>query len=454
MPDSSALKQAGHFELLSFKVTNFERTKTIDINRLIHTFNIDESMSAGSVRGSAMVYDALNLLSEFPLLGEETIEITYTDFYDNKRIETYFLYAITDVSNGDENSGNVQRYKINFVSPAKFYSEDNELKKTYKPNSVSSTISDYVKEVYEEYYERLMTESQLKPKELVVEETEGSQSYVIPNYTPEQTMHFFSRRAMSSNSNTQLFRFFENREKYYFATNEYLNKVAKNFVGEGDGLLDPLLARAVDKKTGIIPIFRLNYMPNVSADKQIIAMSEIISVDYGERVNTIDDINNGGYRRRTYEIDVINGSVDVSDTSQYDHLTEFKENGQRLIHSRQFVDRYVTKAGERFVIKDYSSTGATQGNMIRADQQYPKLHNYKRSNLYHYKKNQIGVTIYGRNNIFAGSMIDIEINVAKTGVIAIDKEKSGRYIVEAVSNVFFENTYRQKLTLSRGGIGT
>ena len=444
MADSSALKQAGHFELLSFKVTNFERTKTIDINRLIHTFNIDESMSTGSVRGSAMVYDAFNLLSEFPLLGEETIEIAYTDFYDNKRIETYFLYAITDVSNGDENSGNVQRYKINFVSPAKFYSEDNELKKTYKPNSVSSTISDYVKEVYEEYYERLMTESQLKPKELVVEETQGPQSYVIPNYTPEQTMHFFSRRAMSSNSNTQLFRFFENREKYYFATNEYMNKIAKNFVG--DGLVDPGFGR----KAGIIPIFRLNYMPNVSADKQIIAMSEIISIDYGERVNTIDDISNGGYKRRTYEIDVINGSVIQY---PYDHLTEFKEDKQKLIHTPNFVNKYMTKEGERFVVKDYSSTGATQGDMMRLDQQYPKLHNYKRSNLYHYRKNQIGVTIYGRNNIFAGSVIDIEINVAKTGVIALDKEKSGRYIVEAVSNVFFENTYRQKLTLSRGGIG-
>lgn len=448
MADSTALKQAGHFELLSFKVTNFERTKTIDINRLIHTFNIDESMSTGSVRGSAMVYDALNILSEFPLLGEETIEIAYIDFYDNKRIETYFLYAITDVSNGDENSGNVQRYKINFVSPAKFYSEDNELKKTYKPNSVSSTISDYVKEVYEEYYERLMTESQLKPKELVVEETQGPQSYVIPNYTPEQTMHFFSRRAMSSNSNTQLFRFFENREKYYFATNEYMNKIAKNFVG--DGLVDPKLARAVDRKAGIIPIFRLNYMPNVSADKQIIAMSEIISIDYGERVNTIDDISNGGYKRRTYEIDVINGSVIQY---PYDHLVEFKEDKQKLIHTSNFVNKYMTKEGERFVVKDYSSTGATQGDMMRSDQQYPKLHNYKRSNLYHYRKNQIGLTIYGRNNIFAGSVIDIEINVAKTGVIGLDKEKSGRYIVEAVSNVFFENTYRQKLTLSRGGIG-
>ena len=452
MPDSSALKQAGHFELLSFKVTNFERTKTIDINRLIHTFNIDESMSAGSVRGSAMVYDALNLLSEFPLLGEETIEITYTDFYANKRIETYFLYAITDVSNGDENSGNVQRYKINFVSPAKFYSEDKRIKKTYKPNSVSSTISDYVEEVYEEYYKRLMTESQLKPKELVLEETEGSQSYVIPNYTPEQTMHFFSRRAMSSNSNTQLFRFFENREKYYFATNEYMDKLANNFVGYN--AIDPKLAREIDRKAGVIPIFRLNYMPNVSADKQIIAMSEIISVDYGERVNTIDDINNGGYRRSTHEIDVIHGSVDKSSTPQYDHLTEFRENNQRLIHSRKFIDRHLTKAIERFVIKDYSPTGATQGDTMRVDQQYPTLHNYKRSNLYHYRKNQIGVTIYGRNNIFAGSMIDIEINVAKTGVIALDKEKSGRYIVEAVSNVFFENTYRQKLTLSRGGIGT
>lgn len=449
MPDSSALKQAGHFELLSFKVTNFERTKTVDITRLIHMFNIDESMSAGSVRGTAMVYDALNILSEFPLVGEETIEIVYTDFFDNKRQESYFLYAITDVSNDDENSGKIQRYKINFVSVSKFYSEDYSLMKTYRPNTTSSTISDYVKEVYEEYYERPLIEARLsiKPKPIVIESTDGPQSYVIPNYTPEQTMHFFARRGYNATSTTQLFRFFENRDKFYFVTNEYMANVAKNFIGT----INQRLAAAANITPTTIPIFRLNYMPNLTADRQEMAMYNLIDINYGERVNTVSDMNSGAYKRNTYEIDLIHG---VITPNQYDHLEVFNESNQKLIHSKRFVDQYVTKESEKFVIKDYAAPGATRGRDLRLDQHYSTLYNYKKPNLYHYRKNQIEATIYGRNNIVAGSIIDLEINSAKPDVVVLDKEKSGRYIVESVSNVFFENTYRQKLVLSRGGIGT
>jgi hypothetical protein len=450
MINSAKLKQAGHFELLSFKVTNFERTKTIDINRLIHAFNIDESMSAGSVRGSAIVYDALNILAEFPLIGEETLEITYTDFYNNQRQEIYFLYAITDVGNDDESTGKIQKYKINFVSPGKFYSENFNIMKAYKPDSISSKISDYVKLVYDEYYKTPMKELQLKTKELVIEDTQGVQSYVIPNYTPEQTMHFFSRRAISPSSTTQFFRFFESREKYYFATNEYMDKISKNFVGVGDGLIDPRLARDTKIKTGTIPIFRLNYMPDVGADKQIMAMSEIIDIEYGDRVNSVEDITVGAYKKKTTEIDIMNGAVVQY---EYDHITEFKHPGQKLIHTQAFIDRHISAEDETFVVKDYHSTGATTGSSIRNNQYYPTLYNYKRANLYHYRRNQIAVTINGRNNIFAGSMIDLEINAIKTNTVDLDKEKSGRYIVESISSVFFENTFRQKLVLSRSGIG-
>ncbi len=62
------------------------------------------------------------------------------------------------------------------------------------------------------------------------------------------------------------------------------------------------------------------------------------------------------------------------------------------------------------------------------------------------------MTIFGRNNIFAGSVIDLDLNYAKD-VVKQDKEKSGRYIVESIENVFYENTYRQKVVISRSGIG-
>lgn len=446
---NSSLRQAGHYALKSFKITNFKRTKTIDFSRLIHTWSITESMSAGSVRGNAVVYDALNLLAEFPLLGEELVDIVYSDFFDIERRETFFLYAISNVQNPDENSGKIQRYTLNFVSPAKFYTENTYMMKTYKPVGSSSRVSDYVKELYDEYYKRLTEQNGLKVKDIVVEETQGAQSLVIPNMTPEQAMHFFSRKAYSSASNTQMFRFFENRDKYYFVSNDYMLKAGKNFTGYGEGLVDPGLAKAANMSSNPVPIFRRNYMPDLSADRQIQAMYDIIAIDFGERVNTIEDINSGAYKRKAVEIDILNGAIIQY---PYDHLTEFDEKGQSLIHNREFVDTYMTKEDIRFIVKDYATTGANSGKNTRYDTFYQQLHNEKRSNAYHYTKNKINMTIFGRNNIFAGSVIDLDLNYAKD-VVKQDKEKSGRYIVESIENVFYENTYRQKLVISRSGIG-
>jgi hypothetical protein len=179
-------------------------------------------------------------------------------------------------------------------------------------------------------------------------------------------------------------------------------------------------------------------------------MSEIIDIDYGDRVNSVEDILVGAYKKRATEIDVINGAITQY---PYDHFAEFKESGQKLIHTQSFIDKYISQESEIFVVKDYNSVGATMGASIRNNQYYPTSYNYKRANLYHYRRNQITMTINGRNNIFAGSMIDIEIHLAKTNSVGLDKEKSGRYIIESISNVFFENTFRQKLVLSRGGIG-
>jgi hypothetical protein len=55
-------------------------------------------------------------------------------------------------------------------------------------------ISDYVEETYKEYFKTPVDRSnkKIKTKEIVVEKTDGVQKYVIPNYSPEETMNFFS----------------------------------------------------------------------------------------------------------------------------------------------------------------------------------------------------------------------------------------------------------------------
>lgn len=449
-----ALKQAGHYALKAFNIINANGAR-YDISKVIHTFNIIESMSMGSVRGSAVVYDSNNLIKNIPLAAEEFIEIVYEDYFGKELTEVYFLYSITDVGYAKEKSPDMMKYTINYVSLGKLYSDNFRVAKAYKPTGTSSRISDYVKELFEEFYVKplqlVKKPITLPVKKIDIDPTVGTQSFVIPRLTPEQAMYFFSRKAMSIDRKSQSFRFFENREKYYFATNEYMAEYAATG-GVGYKAVDYGLAKAAGIKEKFIPIFSRNYATDKSAARQEQAMYELIDIDFGVKTDTVDDINSGAYYKTAYEIDLINGTMNKFD---YDHFS-YNEPGLRYPHDESFAKERISKPKERFIVKDYASAGNPGGEVVPPDRNYATLHNVKTSYFYHYQKNKATATIYGRNTIFAGSVIDVvltpHISDGKE-VQNLDAERSGRYIVESVENLFFENTYTQKLVLSRSGIG-
>jgi hypothetical protein len=457
MSDSD-LKQAGHYGLKSFTLT-FQDGHTLDLKMVMHTFNIVESMSSGSVRGQAIIYDSNDLITTHSIKGEELLTVEYEDYFGEVLEHQFFVYSITDVGPAKDSSPDLIKFTLNFVSVAKVYSENFRVAKSYKLD----TIGMFANTVYNEYYARPLKEDVLfrsagglKVKEFVVESTVGQQTFVIPRYTPEQTMFFFSRKAFSATSKSQSYRFFENREKYYFATNEYIaSAVATGGIGYGAGAADPGLAAGAGLGRGkSIPIFSRNYAPDKSAERQQQAMYELIDVNFGVKTDTVDDINQGAYYKSTIEVDVINGTVTKKD---YNHF-EYSEEGVKFPHEQSFVESRINKPRERFVIKDYASTGAPGGTNVSPDRNYADLHNVKTTYFYHYNKNKASVMIYGRNTLFAGDIIELNLTkLVNTNIngnaTEPDIERSGRYIIESVENVFEGNTYKQKLIISRGGIG-
>lgn len=451
----SELKQSGHYTLESFKIIKSDKSNEADIRMLIHTFNIVESMSSGAVRGSAVVYDSNDMINTFPLKSEEFIEITYSDFYDESRTEQFFLYSITDVSYAKQGSQAIVKYTINFVSVSKLFSENNRVAKVFKndPATGRSLISDFVNTAYVDYYSEPIQQAGLKPKEIVIETTTGQQYFVVPRMTPEQTMHFFARKAYSQNSKSQSFRFFETREKFFFATNEYMSEFyGKGGVSYTTGV-DPRLASAAGIKSKTVPIYRRNYATDRSPDRQEAAMRELIELDFGIRNDTIDDINRGAYKKAAYEVDLINGTLQKF---SYDLVADYEESGLTLPHESAFVNERVNKERETFIIKDYTSTGAPGGTDVRPNMFYPELYNKKTTYFYHYDKNKVRAKIYGSNKLFAGDIIELDLfSQAKgDGVQERDTERSGVYIVESIENSFYENIYTQRLILSRSGVGS
>ena len=235
-------RSAGSFNLESFVIRSYDQVKSFDIKKIIHSFEIHESIKKGAIRGSAKMFDTVGFLMDFPLKGEEFVEICYTDWYGVTHTDKLFIYSISDVRQADPNSPTKWEYTMHFVSRPKIYSENVKIMQAFAGpgdnRAAGDKVSEFVKIIYDQYYGKYISPSIFKNnpanpvlwknepeeivKNLIIEETDGNTRFCVPNYTPEQTMFFFARHAYNASSFSQTYSFFENRKNYVFATNEYL----------------------------------------------------------------------------------------------------------------------------------------------------------------------------------------------------------------------------------------
>lgn len=417
---AESFRPAGYYELKSFKITSYDRSKEFEIKGLIHSFEISESITRGSVRGSATIHESFGLLRGFPLRGEEYVEITYEDFYEVQHTDKFLLYSITGVKPSSERSNGTISYTIHFVSTPKVFTEDVKLRRAY-----NGLVSSHVEDIFSEFY------ADFTDKEIKIQSTDGNQRLVVPNYKPEQAMFFMARKAYNAESFSQSFRFFENRTDFIFSTDEYLQSeiYTGNFI----------LAQ--------------NYVADSTPEAQELLQRSIVSIEYPMLVNTIEDIDSGGYKRAYYAVDLLNNIINPT---VYDYTFNFSGNNpnQRLFHTEKFIQERITTQTEKWFIQDYSTEGMPTGPAVRPNTNYAEIHNRKLSHFYHTKRNKTLVTIHGNNSIVAGMSIflDIMTHEAESGPVE-DKQKSGLFIVETIDNIFYEDKYFQKLTLIRNGVG-
>lgn len=427
-------QSAGEYILNSVKLYKLdEPEKFIEISNLIHNWTLTESMDSAYVFGSAKIYDAVSLLDEFLgeeqgwLKGEEEIEFEYTDFFNTRLKQKFFVYSITDLISAKRGNETIYEYTMHFVSKEKFYSNRETLRRGFN----GGKISDYVQEIFDDYFQ--------SEKELIVEETDGLQNLIIPYYKPDEAMYFFARKAYSAENPTQTFRFFENREAFYFTTHE-------NLVKE--------LHKDTQRLKDVIK-FTKNELSDQTPDGQVGLMSTIIDISYPTHVNTFKDMNEGGYYTSTRELDFLNRTALLT---EYRYLDEYQnytnidnDNKLKSKHSKKFVDEHLYTTRDVLVLKDYADKAVNP--FLRKNTRYPNLYNEKNVNLYHFDNESIQIRIYGRNTIKAGDFINLDLSDVNYAVEdrKLDSKRSGLYLVESIENVFLETRYTQLLKISKSG---
>ena len=448
----SEASQAGFYTLKSFRVKplleeNINRDsennsfpEDIELAKTITDWSITESMNSPFISGFAVINESDNLLEGVPLIGEERIELTYTDFYGESATHHMFLYAIENIKPATSTNDRMMKYTIKFCSIQKLQGDQRSIRKSYN----KTKISDIVQDIYDTF---MLTDNKLYDKPIEIEETDGEQTLVIPDMRADAAMSFLSRRAYSERNKTALYRFFETREKYFFCTPEYLIEKYGDFEGKTDEELN-----------------RLNFIYNTVEDNtgpgQRIAQQSVNDVSYGNKVDTFHDMKAGMYRRTVTELDPTTRTRIQRD---YDYTTEYQDKEMpekvKLTHSDTFLNKYMAASTqpEEYLIVDFPQIGQSRGTQ---DMKKPYQHFYENYTAkpvvnYHFFKNALTMEINGRIKLYPGMVINLELykfNNTTQGTREFDHERSGKYLVTTVTNVYSADLYKQTIALTKGGL--
>lgn len=189
----------------SLTLSNFGG-KTIDLKPYFLAIDIQEDLFMPVCSGNITILDVDNIYETFPIIGEETIKITYRDFYSSSTTRTFNIFGIENRERTTE-KGSV--YILNFCSEELLSNRNTIYSKSYKDKLVHEIFSDAF--------------GRCSPSKGVnIQATMELQDYVVPNLYPFDVCAQMANRAISTENQTGSYLFYEDKNQFNFVSIEKL----------------------------------------------------------------------------------------------------------------------------------------------------------------------------------------------------------------------------------------
>ncbi len=431
MASNQPATQAGHYELISFKIRPISASADtgVELKQIITQWQISESMFRTNINGSANVLDAEGIMRTLPIIGEEIATIEWKDFYGDVAKKQFFCYGANDLGPHD-NKDDMLSYRINFTSIEHLTAHQGEVRQSF----ANQLISDMVQSVFDTYFDT-------SSKTIEIEPTVGNQTYAIPSLTPAATMSFLARKAYGGESSTNNYMFFETKENFYFCTPEYLYNKYKDKVKSEKTLEENNLL-----------FYTAKIADDNSPNGQLRNQQTVAGISYGDPSNTLNEINEGQYKTSMLEIDLLNRTTSRTITNLEDILDNMPIDELKIPHSSEFLSDRMPVIDEVYALKDYNVPGQDRG-VNRHYPFYREVINSKKLFMNSMTKYAINCSIKGRNPLIPGMVIFLMVSVVEVGETkGPDVQRDGLYMVTDVTNLFFEDDFTQIISLTKGGL--
>jgi hypothetical protein len=178
--------------------------KVVDFENMFIELEIIEDVTNFVITGSVIFADSISLKEFLPLIGGEKIRIKFRTGEDFDWYEKEFI--ITKLANEEGKQGRSKFIRFYFASEEILNSYMTRFSKSYRNQAISGILNDVIT-------------SQLKTKkDLNFETSSNSINFIIPYWTPNQTIKFLMNKGISSLTKDSGYLFFENKNGFNFVT--------------------------------------------------------------------------------------------------------------------------------------------------------------------------------------------------------------------------------------------
>lgn len=375
------------------------RGTAFDVVGQVVAIELFEDLFSPFMTGTLTILETLDLMNLFPLVGEETLHLSFhTPTIDqvNYRDQRYYIYKMTDMQNAGERSNT---YVLHFISTDAIIDLNTKLSRTFE-----GRVGDIAKKL-------LLSNFALNTKKPVnIEDAQTVTKFTANYWSPMKCMNYIAATARNMN-NSASYLFFENSHglnfisldsmysmpaMHYFEQNNYIREISKTGTTVKDAQKDYMKIQRLVMPDGF------DYI-----DRSLGGM-------YGSQLITVDPITKK-YSNKPYK-----GS---SDFKKLKHLNEYPIISGSVVSGTQQAIIYMPKHYGNF----NGYTDVTNASVI---QQRTSL--LKMSDAF-----KISITVLGRTDYTVGQKVKIHVPAKEPQRVKedhTDKVMSGNYLISAMAH--------------------
>lgn len=319
----------GEVYIEKLTITSFDNTKEFDLTQQATSIVVYEDVFKPTVYVEIGIVDYFDILNKFPIIGEETINLSFVTPGASESISYKLrMFSVADLELKSNTKG--ATYTLKCVSEEQIYDTVNLVTKGY-----NTEISNIVGDILYNYMN--------SKKGYLSEPSKGTQHIIIPKMNPLMAIDFVRKRAVSRKYASSSYVFFENSRGFNFTTLEYLFETNTKKIGTKVFTYNPNINTSEDNKgpKGLTYESFRNILKYTTTSKH----------------DTIDKLQHGFFNNKTVNFDILSKKITQTDFKIGEKFKDFVfiDKDYVMQNSARFMAKFQGNEGHRYFIPSDSS---------------------------------------------------------------------------------------------------